>query len=102
MVNWHDLFKYTYMGRAITATMTAVRRQRWRGLRFILFSSRVLVPLLRVGLPRPQQTTACIVQCSSRRHLLVTLLNGPSLATLLSTVCVAASTRERWYELRFK
>lgn len=26
MANWHDLFKYTHMGRAIVAAMTAVRK----------------------------------------------------------------------------
>eukprot|EP00904_Undaria_pinnatifida_P012260 jgi/Undpi1/8164/HiC_scaffold_24.g10634.m1 len=30
VANWHDLFKYTHMGRAITAAMSAVLA--WRGL----------------------------------------------------------------------
>ncbi|CAN0079398.1 unnamed protein product [Ascophyllum nodosum] len=30
-VNWHDLFKYTHLGRTMTAAMTAVLT--WRGLR---------------------------------------------------------------------
>ncbi|CAM9916695.1 unnamed protein product [Scytosiphon promiscuus] len=30
VTNWHDLFKYTHMGRTITAAMTAVLT--WRGL----------------------------------------------------------------------